>query len=104
MKDADINLLGIKVRPITDSQKKQLEINYGLEVLKVSGGPMKEAGVPKGFILQKVNDKSMYTFDDLQEVVNDAGKSKDQMLIIKGVYPTGKRVGFVVYLHKYIEP
>ena len=98
VKNADIDVLGVDVRPITDSQKKQLEINYGLEVLKVNGGKMKEAGVPKGFIIQTVNDKSMRTFDDLQEVVKDAGKSKDQMLIIKGMYPTGKRGGFVVYL------
>ena len=48
VKNADIDILGIDVRPITDSQKKQLEISYGLEVLKVNGGKMKEAGVPKG--------------------------------------------------------
>jgi S1-C subfamily serine protease len=98
VKNADVDVLGIDVRPITESQKNQLEISYGLEVLKVNGGKMKEAGVPKGFIIQSVNDKSMRTFDDLQEVVKDAGKSKDQMLVIKGIYPTGKRGGFVVYL------
>ena len=95
VKNADVDVLGIDVRPITDSQKKQLEISYGLEVLKVNGGKMKEAGVPKGFIIQVVNDQPMRSFDDLQQVVKD---SKDQMLIIKGIYPTGKRGGFVVYL------
>ncbi len=98
VKNADIDVLGIDVRPITDSQKKQLEINYGLEVLKVNGGKMKEAGVPKGFIIQTVNDNAMRMFDDLQDAVKEAGKSKDQMLVIKGIYPTGKRGGFVVYL------
>ncbi len=98
VKNADVDVLGIDVRPVTDSQKKQLEINYGLEVLKVSGGKMKDAGVPKGFIIQSVNDTPMKSFDDLQEVVKDAGSSKDQMLVIKGIYPTGKRGGFVVYL------
>ncbi len=95
VKNADVDVLGIDVRPITDSQKKQLEISYGLEVLKVSGGKMKEAGVPKGFIIQVVNDQPMRSFDDLQEAVKDA---KDQMLVIKGIFPTGKRGGFVVYL------
>ena len=42
VKNADVDILGIDVRPITDSQKKQLEISYGLEVLKVSGGKMKQ--------------------------------------------------------------
>jgi len=95
VKNADVDILGIDVRPITDSQKKQLEISYGLEVLKVSGGKMKEAGVPKGFIIQVVNDQPMRSFDDLQQAVKDA---KDQMLVIKGIFPTGKRGGFVVYL------
>ena len=95
VKNADVDILGIDVRPITDSQKKQLEISYGLEVLKVNGGKMKEAGVPKGFIIQVVNDQPMRSFDDLQQAVKDA---KDQMLIIRGMFPTGKRGGFVVYL------
>lgn len=95
VKNADVDILGIDVRPITDSQKKQLEISYGLEVLKVSGGKMKDAGVPKGFIIQTINDEPMRSFDDLQQAVKDA---KDQMLVIKGLFPTGKRGGFVVYL------
>jgi len=95
VKNADVDVLGIDVRPVTDSQKKQLEISYGLEVLKVNGGKMKDAGVPKGFIIQVVNDQPMRSFDDLQEVVKEA---KDQMLVIKGIFPTGKRGGFVVYL------
>lgn len=98
VKNADVDVLGIDVRPITESQKKQLEINYGLEVLKVSGGKMKDAGVPKGFIIQRVNDDAMKTFDDLQETVKKASASKDQMLIIRGIFPTGKLGGFVVYL------
>ena len=95
VKNADVDVLGIDVRPVTDSQKKQLEISYGLEVLKVNGGKMKDAGVPKGFIIQVVNDQPMRSFDDLQEAVKEA---KDQMLVIKGIFPTGKRGGFVVYL------
>ena len=59
---------------------------------------MKDAGVPKGFIIQRVNDEPMKTFDDLQEAVKNANSMKDQMLIIRGIFPSGKRGGFVVYL------
>ena len=98
VKNADTDVLGADFRPITDAQKKQLEINYGLEVIKVSGGKMKEAGVPKGFIIQRVNDEPMRSFDDLQNAVKEANNSKDQMLVIRGIFPTGKKGGFVVYL------
>ena len=98
VKNADTDVLGADFRPITDAQKKQLEINYGLEVIKVNGGKMKEAGVPKGFIIQRVNDEPMRSFDDLQNAVKEANNSKDQMLVIRGIFPTGKKGGFVVYL------
>ena len=98
VKNADTDVLGADFRPITDAQKKQLEISYGLEVIKVNGGKMKDAGVPKGFIIQRVNDEPMRTFDDLQNAVKEANNSKDQMLVIRGIFPTGKKGGFVVYL------
>ena len=98
VKNADTDVLGADFRPITDAQKKQLEISYGLEVIKVNGGKMKDAGVPKGFIIQRVNDEPMRSFDDLQNAVKEANNSKDQMLVIRGIFPTGKKGGFVVYL------
>ncbi len=98
VKNADVDVLGADFRPVTESQKQQLELNYGLEVIKVNGGKMKEAGITKGFIILRVNGQPMKTFEDLQEAVKEANSSKDQMLVINGVYPTGKRGGFVVYL------
>ena len=98
VKNADMDVLGADFREVTKAQKEQLEISYGLEVIKVSGGKMKDAGVPKGFIILRVNDTPMRTFDDLQEAVKEAGSSKDQMLVVRGIYPTGKRGGFVIYL------
>lgn len=98
VKNPDVNVLGIDVRPVTDSQKSQLDISYGLEVIKVSGGKMKDAGVPKGFIILRVNDDNMKTFDDLRDAVKKASTTKEQMLVIRGLFPTGKLGGFVVYL------
>ena len=98
VKNADVDVLGIDVRPVTDSQKSQLDISYGLEVIKVSGGKMKDAGVPKGFIILRVNDDNMKTFDDLRDAVKKASTTKEQMLVIRGLFPTGKLGGFVVYL------
>ena len=98
VKNADLDVLGADFREITKTQKEQLEISYGLEVIKVNGGKMKEAGVPKGFIIQRVNDEAMKTIEDLQDAVKDASTSKEPVLIIKGLFPTGKRGYFVVQL------
>ena len=100
VKDADLDVLGGQFRPITDSQKEQLNIGYGLQVLKVSGGKLKDAGVPQGFVIQRVNDQSIKTIEDLQKVVKDASKSKEPVLWIQGIYPTGKKGYFTVPLEE----
>ena len=98
VKNADMDVLGADFREITKAQKEQLEISYGLEVMKVGAGKMKDAGVPKGFIIQRVNDEPMKTMEDLQNAVKEASTSKEPVLYIKGIYPTGKSGYFAVDL------
>lgn len=98
VKNADLDVLGADFREVTQQQKKQLEIQYGLEVIKVNGGKMKEAGIAKGFIIQRVNDEPIKSVEDLQNVVKEASTSKEPVLIIKGMFPTGKRGYYVVQL------
>lgn len=98
VKNADIDVLGGTYRAITDQQKEQLNIGYGLEVVKVSGGKLKDAGLPKGFIIQRINDNSIKTIDDLQKVVKEASTSKEPVLYIQGIYPTGKKGYFAIPL------
>jgi S1-C subfamily serine protease len=98
VKDADIDVLGGQFKAISDSQKEQLNIGYGLQVLKVSGGKLKDAGVPQGFIIQRINEQSVKTIEDLQKIVKEANKSKEPVLYIQGIYPTGKKGYFAVPL------
>ena len=98
VKNADLDVLGGTFRAITDSQKEQLNIGYGLEIVKVAGGKLKDAGVPKGFIIQKVNDQSIKSIEDLQDAVKEASTSKEPVLYIQGIYPTGKKGYFAVPL------
>lgn len=98
VKKADLDVLGGNFRSITDAQKQQLNIGYGLEVLKVNSGKLKNAGITKGFIIQRINDNAVKTIEDLQNIVKDASTSKDPVLYIQGVYPTGKKAYFAVPL------
>lgn len=98
LKNADLDILGGSFRAITDNQKEQLNIGYGLEVLKVNGGKLKDAGIPKGFIIQKANDQSIKSIDDLQNIVKEASTSREPVLYIQGIHPTGKKGYFAVPL------
>ena len=100
VKVADLDVLGGNYREITQSQKEQLRINYGLEVMKVSNGPLKEVGIAKGFIIQDVNDTPMKSLSDLQLAVKKASTSKDPVLYIKGIWPSGKRDYFAVMVNE----
>ena len=98
IEQADIDVLGGQFRPVTEAMKKQLNINYGLEVLKVNNGALKSAGINRGFIIQNVNDNMVKSIDDLQGLVKKASTSKDPVLYIQGIYPTGKKAYFAVPL------
>ena len=100
VKPADIDLLGGNFREITAATKEELGISYGLEVIKVNNGPLKDKGVGKGFIIQRVNDEPIKTLDDLQNIVKEASTSKDPVLFIQGIYPTGKKDYFAINLGK----
>ena len=100
VKTADLDILGANFREITAAQKSQLNTNYGLEVIKVNNGAMKDAGITKGFIIQRANDQTIRTLDELQKVVKEASTSKDPVLYIQGIYPTGKKGYFAVVLSK----
>jgi len=100
MKDADLDVLGAVIREVNEREKADLDIKYGLKVTKVNAGKFRERGIPAGFVIQTVNETSMKTLSDLAAVVKAANKSKDPVLIIKGVYPSGKKEYFTVPLEE----
>ena len=90
IKAADLDVLGGNFREITDKQKQELN--------KVNSGALKEAGIGRGFIIQKINDEPVNTLDELQKLVKSASTSKDPVLYIQGIWPTGKKAYFAVPL------
>lgn len=96
VKVADLDVLGGNFREITSAQKEQLRTSYGLEVIKINNGALKQAGISRGFIIQEVNDAPMKTLADLQLAVKKASTSKDPVLYIKGIWPSGKKDYFAV--------
>lgn len=96
IEQADIDVLDAQFRPVTKAMMEQLNITYGLEVIKVNSGALKDAGINRGFIIQRVNEGMVKTIDDLQKEVKKASVSKDPVLYIQGMYPTGKKAYFAV--------
>lgn len=91
IKTADLDVLGASFRPVTEQQKKEFDLTFGLEVTKVEKGAIKSGGIEQGFIMLYANDTPLKSLSDLQELVKSASTSQDPVLIIKGIWPSGKR-------------
>jgi S1-C subfamily serine protease len=98
VKDAGMEILGASFKELSDDVKQQLNLGYGLQVTAVASGKMKDAGVQKGFIILKANEQTIRTTDDLESVMKAAVKSPDPVLVLKGIFPSGKRSYYVVDL------
>jgi hypothetical protein len=98
VKSADLDVLGGNFRSVTQKQKDDLKISYGLEVIKVNNGALKQAGINKGLIILDVNDIPMKSLSDLQTAVKNASTAKDPVLYIKGMWPTGKKDYFAIQI------
>ena len=100
VKDRGMEILGAAFKPVSTELKRQLNLGYGLEVTGVSTGKMKDAGIRKGFIILKVNGKSMKTVEDLEAELRAATQSPEQVLFITGMFPSGKRASYAVDLQQ----
>ncbi|WP_321332263.1 Do family serine endopeptidase [uncultured Bacteroides sp.] len=98
VKNAGMDILGAAFKEVSADLKKQLNLNYGLEVTGVTSGKMSAAGIRKGFIILKANGQKMNTVNDLEEVFSAATKSPEQVLFLTGMFPSGKRANYAVDL------
>lgn len=90
VKTADLDVLGANVIPVDKDLKTQLGISNGLQVKNVKAGAFKDAGISEGFIIITVNERPMKTISDLQDAVKTASTSKNPVLFITGMWPSGK--------------
>jgi Do/DeqQ family serine protease len=94
------DVLGATYKELTDKQKQQLGVQYGIEVKSLSKGKLAELGVKPGFIILKVNNKPIYSATEIQTAYDDAMNNgqRDKVLLIAGLYPNGKIIYFAVNL------
>lgn len=81
-----------------DTIKRKDTLYNGLMIKELKSGKFKEAGMPVGFQIHKVNDEKIYTIEDLKSVAEKVSKSKDPTLYIQGLYQSGKKGYFAVSL------
>lgn len=82
------NLLGAKMLPLSAQEKRSFGLQYGLKVTDVGSGKLKQAGVPNGFIIVKVNNQFIDSTESLGGIISNLGKGDG--LLIQGYHANGK--------------
>lgn len=99
-KKGDFSELGCAFMKLTAETKTRLGISNGVQVKGLKAGAIRDAGVKEGFIITAVNDVSVNSSEDVEQVYNSVMKDSDEYkaLILYGVYPTGKKYTYAVNL------
>jgi len=94
------DILGGTFKELNDKIKQQLGIDFGVEVKSLSKGKLADQGIKPGFIILKINNQPIHTVSDIQEAYTAAINNGEQekVLLIAGLYPTGKITYFAINL------
>lgn len=95
----DADIMGVALRPLTSAEKQELSLRSGLVVSAIKRGKMMDAGITKGIIITKVNDRDMNTVADWEEAVKAANMSADRVLWIRAKTQSGLNRSFTVELN-----
>ena len=82
-----ISTLGASFEEPDKDEMKQLNIENGLRITKLSSGKLLSAGIKEGFIITSVDKKKISSIDDVRATL----ENKKGGVLIEGVYPNGMR-------------
>lgn len=99
-KAGDFTDLGCAFKKVDDSTLRQLGLSNGVQVTGLSKGRFHDAGVKEGFIIYSINDSRVSSPDDVEKTYRAImkGSGEEKVMILRGVYPTGKRGIYAVDL------
>ena len=80
-----LEIFGAQFAEVDNKLMKQLGIRYGVQITKLGQGKFSNAGIKEGFIILKINNKSIEKISDVKEIINNI----DGGVYIEGVYPNG---------------
>lgn len=89
-----VSVLGAEFGPVTEKDKARLQIDEGVQVVNLTNGKLKEAGVKIGFIITDINKMSVSSKEDIERVFMQSNNKKP--VLIEGVYPNGEYTYYVL--------
>jgi len=94
-------ILGATFKELSPEKKRQVGVNYGVEVTNLTNGKLKAAGIKDGFVILTANNKQLDSSNTLMSVVEALLKHDpdDRGLYLRGLYPNDRVRFFAVDLN-----
>ena len=92
------SILGAEFGPISEKDKERLKIDEGIQVLNLTKGKLKDAGVKIGFIITDINKVPVSSVEDIKRALSQANNKKP--VLVEGVYPGGEWTYYVFKLEE----
>nr|MDQ3073594.1 deoxyribonuclease HsdR [Bacteroidota bacterium] len=77
-------------------EKDRLKITNGVKVIRVTNGILKEADVPVGFIISRVDKVNVYAPYDIYRVLD----AKVGAVLLEGYLPNGDKKSFALEIEE----
>lgn len=81
------NMLGATLKPIDSDLKDKLGLDYGMQIVALRDGKLRNAGIREGFIILKLDGKRI----DSAETLSKALENKEGGVLLEGIYPNKTR-------------
>jgi len=85
------DIFGAKFVAISDRDKEDLRIRYGVKINELADGKFKDAGIKKGFIITQVNKNAVSEVEELKRII----KNSRGGILVEGIYSNGEVAYYV---------
>ncbi len=92
--ETNIARLGVVLRPLNPTEKKELGVEAGVKVVEVYPGPLREVGVRKGFVITRMDKKPVKSVEDVQKILSETSGG----LLLEGLYSKQERAYYAISL------
>jgi S1-C subfamily serine protease len=87
----NITVLGARFDEVSTREKRNLDIENGIKIIKLEDGKLKDAGLEENFIITHVNKKPIYEVNDFKREIGNARGG----ILVEGIYPNGELAYYV---------
>ena len=89
-------VLGGTFENLGHQEKLDLKIRNGVRIKRIKDGPLKDKGVPEGFVITMIDKQRVYTTKDVEKAL----EGKTGSVLIDGVMPDGDEESFAVRIEE----